>query len=317
MLHPDPLRCRRGGRERALVFVHGWSCDRTYWPHRWAFRRQHRVVAVDLAGHGDSGGGRQSWTMPAFGDECRGGRGARARGAWSWSVTRWAVTSSSRPRSRATGSAASCGSDATNARRASARQGLDAFVEPFREDFVGDPGLRRRCSCPGADPELVEWVAADMSAAPPDIALDALGQRFGNAARPRAPRPRASPVVSINPDHRPTDVESLRRHGVTVSWPMSAHFPMLEDPDGGSTGSSTANPRGLSLDGRRRAGTRRGTRPGPPAPPVRARGEVEEVAVERARGRGRRGSRRAATAGPNVSLKKSQYARGLAGLRST
>ncbi len=58
----------RGEGTPALVFVHGWSCDRTYWDGQLpAFSRQFKVVAVDLAGHGESGLGRKTWTMGAFG----------------------------------------------------------------------------------------------------------------------------------------------------------------------------------------------------------------------------------------------------------
>jgi len=40
------------------------------------------------------------------------------------------------------------------------------------------------------------------------------------------------PLVAINPDHRPTDVASLRRHGIeTVIMPGVAHFLMIEDPE--------------------------------------------------------------------------------------
>jgi pimeloyl-ACP methyl ester carboxylesterase len=40
------------------------------------------------------------------------------------------------------------------------------------------------------------------------------------------------PVVAINPDARPTDSESLRRHGVrTLLVSGVGHFLMLEDPD--------------------------------------------------------------------------------------
>jgi pimeloyl-ACP methyl ester carboxylesterase len=40
------------------------------------------------------------------------------------------------------------------------------------------------------------------------------------------------PVVAINPDYRPTDVEALRRHGVrAVVMPGVAHFLMMEDPE--------------------------------------------------------------------------------------
>src|SRR4030042_2442379 len=47
----------RGKGEPALIFVHGWCCDRSYWneqlPH---FAQKYKVVSVDLAGHGESGG---------------------------------------------------------------------------------------------------------------------------------------------------------------------------------------------------------------------------------------------------------------------
>src|SRR4030095_213268 len=54
----------------ALVFVHGWSCDRSYWEGQMDFFAKHfKVVAVDLAGHGESGLGRKDWTIEAFGDD--------------------------------------------------------------------------------------------------------------------------------------------------------------------------------------------------------------------------------------------------------
>jgi len=52
----------------ALVFVHGWNCDRSYWRDQVAyFARTHTVVAIDLAGHGESGSERKFWAIPAFG----------------------------------------------------------------------------------------------------------------------------------------------------------------------------------------------------------------------------------------------------------
>jgi pimeloyl-ACP methyl ester carboxylesterase len=55
----------------ALVLVHGWSCDRGHWRHQVPyFAAERTVVAVDLAGHGESGtAGRNAWTMPSFGDD--------------------------------------------------------------------------------------------------------------------------------------------------------------------------------------------------------------------------------------------------------
>ncbi len=54
----------------ALVFVHGWSCDRRYWSKQIDyFAQRYQVVVLDLAGHGESGLGRRAWTIPAFGQD--------------------------------------------------------------------------------------------------------------------------------------------------------------------------------------------------------------------------------------------------------
>ena len=59
-----------GGGESSLIFVHGWCCDHTYFaPQFEHFRRKHRVVAVDLRGHGQSDKPHHSYTMEAFADD--------------------------------------------------------------------------------------------------------------------------------------------------------------------------------------------------------------------------------------------------------
>ncbi len=56
-----------GQGETTLLFVHGWLCDHTVWQHQMDyFSRNHKVVWLDLAGHGDSETDRQEFTMPAF-----------------------------------------------------------------------------------------------------------------------------------------------------------------------------------------------------------------------------------------------------------
>jgi pimeloyl-ACP methyl ester carboxylesterase len=49
------------------VYVHGWGCRRTDFAEVAAFLpTDHRVLAVDLAGHGDSTSDRATWTMREF-----------------------------------------------------------------------------------------------------------------------------------------------------------------------------------------------------------------------------------------------------------
>ncbi len=54
----------RGAGEPTLVFIHGWACDRGYWREQLdVFARDHRVVSLDLAGHGESGATRSTWSL--------------------------------------------------------------------------------------------------------------------------------------------------------------------------------------------------------------------------------------------------------------
>lgn len=53
----------RGKGDTALVFLHGWCGDREYWKHQVdVFAPDYRVVAVDQAGHGESGKDRKHWS---------------------------------------------------------------------------------------------------------------------------------------------------------------------------------------------------------------------------------------------------------------
>ena len=53
-----------------LVFVHGWTCNRTHFaPQVAQFAPRHRVIAVDLRGHGASDAPEQRYTISGFADD--------------------------------------------------------------------------------------------------------------------------------------------------------------------------------------------------------------------------------------------------------
>jgi len=53
-----------GRGQPPLLFVHGLACDRRYFaPQVERFGREHRTIAVDLRGHGESDAPRQAYTM--------------------------------------------------------------------------------------------------------------------------------------------------------------------------------------------------------------------------------------------------------------
>jgi len=118
--------------------------------------------------------------------------------------------------------------------RAAAEAQLDAFIakfEPPRQTLIR--AFVRGMFPPTSDRALVERVAADMSAAPPRVALGALQSAMSfDREVPRALQELKVPVVAINPDYRPTDVASMRRYGVeVVIMPGVGHFLMMEDPE--------------------------------------------------------------------------------------
>jgi pimeloyl-ACP methyl ester carboxylesterase len=56
-----------GSGEPAFVFIHGWTCDRSYFkPQHDYFKPRHRVVSVDLRGHGESDKPQESYTIRKY-----------------------------------------------------------------------------------------------------------------------------------------------------------------------------------------------------------------------------------------------------------
>ncbi len=226
-----------GAGTPALVFVHGWSCDRSYWRGQLDyFAGRHQVVAIDLAGHGESGSGRQAWTMSAFGGDVVAVVEELALGEMvlvGHSMGGDAIVEAAlRLPGRVAGLV---WVDVYNTLgETSTREENEEFVAPFREDFVTHTrGFVRKMFVPGADPDLVEWVAADMSSAPAEVALGAMEHSINNDGPILAElQALTAPIVEINPDYQPTDIEALQRYGVeTVLMPGVGHFLMMENPD--------------------------------------------------------------------------------------
>lgn len=60
----------QGKGEPALVFIHCGSCDRHVWENQVpVFSKKHKVVTIDLPGHGESGRGRKNWSIESYADD--------------------------------------------------------------------------------------------------------------------------------------------------------------------------------------------------------------------------------------------------------
>jgi pimeloyl-ACP methyl ester carboxylesterase len=220
----------------ALVFIHGWSCDRTYWRNQLGdFARSHTVVAVDLAGHGESGAGRKAWSIRAFGADVAAvikEEGLRRVILIGHSMGGEVSLEAARilP-GRVLGI---IGVDTfQDFSEALSREQISSAVAYYKADFKTAMNMIARSMFPwGANPDLVEQVVRGMSAADPKIAVAVVEALF-NYRPAKTLREVRLPIRVINSDHRRTDVEGNRRLAASFEAKIMVgrgHFPQLEEP---------------------------------------------------------------------------------------
>jgi pimeloyl-ACP methyl ester carboxylesterase len=228
----------QGDGTPALVFVHGWSCDRRYWREQLPFfASRYRCVTLDLAGHGDSDTDRTSFSMASFGEDVVEVVDALAlddmvligHSMGGDVIVEAALRLKGRVRALIwVDTYRELGEPMTS-------DDIEAFAEPFRRDFPGttEKFVREKLFSRDTDPALVAWVARDMASAPPPVALDAMVHSLANETPVIAALPLLKvPVVAINPDYVPTDVGNLAAYGIEVRiLAETSHFLMLESPD--------------------------------------------------------------------------------------
>ena len=235
----------RGKGEPTLIFVHGWSCDRSYWREQLPyFAKKHRVVAIDLAGHGESGLNRKAWTLDAFGDDV-------AAVVTELSLKQVVLIGHSMGGSVILKAAPKIPGQVIglvavdqfyNLEEKHTQEELDNFIAPFRVNFPEAlSNWVRTIFTPKSDPKLVEWVVADMSACPPDVGLGAATEADGELAfwgnidncLTRALQKVEAPLVFINSDLQPTAEEINKRYPPFSNAKIVrgvGHFVMLEAP---------------------------------------------------------------------------------------
>jgi pimeloyl-ACP methyl ester carboxylesterase len=223
------------GAGRPLVFVHGWSCDRTYWRDQVKeFAKRHRVVAIDLAGHGDSSVKRNDWTMSSFGGDVASVIEALDLNdvvlvghSMGGDVI---VEAARRLPGRITGLV---WVDVYKELGEKREFDVAAFVAPFETDFAGTTRqFVRKMFAASSSRSLVDRISEDMSRAPRDVALPAMRSALTHEPQVLVALAELKlPVIAINPEVPASNEASLARHGVrVVTVANTGHFPMLEQP---------------------------------------------------------------------------------------
>jgi len=225
-----------GEGDRAVVFVHGWCGDRSYWVRQIeAFKDEYPLVTIDLAGHGESGSNREDWTVERFGDDV-----AAVVNALGYEKV--ALVGHSMGGTVCIEAARRLPEKAVVLIGADTHQDLsrlwppdqaEAFIAPFKDDFVGQ--TREYIASifdPNADSTLVAQVVEDMVDSDPAVATAIFENLFAYDS-PAALADMRKPIRSINSDRWETDLEGNR--SVAASFeveiiPGVGHFPQLEDP---------------------------------------------------------------------------------------
>jgi len=231
------IRYRAGGTgTTALVFVHGWLGNASWWePVMRSFASRQRVVALDLAGHGRSGT-RTEWSVEHFADDV-------CAVVEELELERVVLLGHSMSGAIVVEAARRLGPRARLVVPVDTLNDLEWNLPPevwaeffagLRADFPNavEGFARSMLFRPDSRPEVVARVVAEARAAEPTRAVAILeaSRAYDLQAGVRA---LTIPIHALNTDLNPTNLATNRKYAarfeVTV-LPGLGHWPMLEDP---------------------------------------------------------------------------------------
>ncbi|MGB5218839.1 MAG: alpha/beta hydrolase [Smithella sp.] len=237
-----PISCEvYGSGEPTLVFVHGWCGDSRYWRAQVPyFSGKYRVITIDLAGHGHSGMARKIYSMASFGEDVR--TVTEAVGSHKVILIGHSMGGSviaEAARLMPNRVLGLIGIDTLeNIEYPLTQEELQKMIVPLENDFAaGSRNFIGEMLYPGTDTQLREWIMADVSSAPPAVALSAMREMMsqyitGEAATIFEQIP--IPVVTVNGDLWPINYEANRRHMFSydaVVLKKADHFLMMNRPE--------------------------------------------------------------------------------------
>lgn len=227
----------QGKDEPALVFIHCWSCDQRLWENQVpAFAKNHRVVTIDLPGHGASGKERKNWSIESYGDDVK-------RVVDKLGLKRVVLLGSSMGGPVALEAARRMPDRVVaiipvdtlhNVENKLPPEQLDAVMKQLRADYKGaTTGFLNQLFFSPSTPGAVKTrIISDVTSRPPELALAILEAAFAYDAAP-ALREIKVPIRAINADMNPTSLEVNRKYAPqfdVVFIKGTGHYPMMEDP---------------------------------------------------------------------------------------
>lgn len=227
-----------GHGKTALVFIHGGLADRTFWSNQIeTFSDRFQVIALDLAGHGESGRNRAAWSIQAFGRDVHAVAEAE-------NVSQAVMIGNS------LGGPAGMEAALLMPERTRAVIGVDTFhlldhrLDPaevkerarqFQADYAGM--VRQMVAAlfhPDADPALMSDIEKRMIGASDADTAGAMFATFSEYDTAASVARLKAPIRCINGDIFPVNFErnrALHADFDAVILPHTGHYPMLECPE--------------------------------------------------------------------------------------
>ena len=226
-----------GTGEPALVFIHGGLADRTFWDGQLkAFAGRHRVIALDLAGHGESGTSRTKWGLPEFGGDVKAVVDAER-------INHMVIFGNSLGGPVAVEAALILPGRVLGVVGIDTFQSIEYWVTPeeargraeaFRKDFAGSvKEMTKALFHPDADPVIMADAERRMAKTSPSAAY-AIFLSLAGYVPAAAARRLTVPLRAINGDLYPTDFTGVRKIKAdfdAVIMKHMGHYPMLERPE--------------------------------------------------------------------------------------
>ncbi len=228
----------RGQGKVAVVLIHCWACDRAFWKEQVEpLSRRHRVVTLDLGGHGGSGADRAHFTVAGLGADVEAvvlalklDRVVLVGHSMGGAV---ALDAARRMPGRVLGVVAV--DSLHDVERPIPRETAEKLAALYEEDFPGTmSSMVHRMFPPSADPAVVEFVASRAASTRPGPAIALLRdypgldlaawmEAAGVPVRAIQSGPPLSPVTKLGVNRRHGNYDASFMDGV-------GHYPMLERP---------------------------------------------------------------------------------------
>lgn len=225
--------------DNILLFVHGWSCDQTYWKEQIDFfKSDYQVITTDLAGHGLSTiGTRTGWTIKAYAQDMLAlinNLSFKSISLVGHSLGSMVVLDAVKELSN-DNTKVVCVDYLKTPLLSLPREAVTQLMTPFETNFksaIND--FVSPMFNDDADTSIRNWVIEDMGNANPHVAInssiDLVSRDFNSTFEALVTKD--IPRFIINSDRRDTDLNHYKDSlgFVIATIPDANHFLMLEKP---------------------------------------------------------------------------------------